>query len=100
MHINDKLKLMHRVANKLILLVLLFLDRFSGNTDEIDTITIASSVWQIVTKMSTIDTNGFASFHTSDIVPVHLLIAKAGPAVSLAFLDKLIKSTTLGGCKE
>ena len=99
MHINDKLKLMHRVANKLILLVLLFLDRFSSNTDEIDAITITSSVWQIVTKMSTIDTNSFASFHTSDIVPVHLLIAKAGPAVSLAFFHELIKGTTLGSSK-
>ena len=58
--------------------------RFASDANKIDAVAVSPAVWQVVTQMSSIDTDTFTVLETANILPDDLLVAETGPAMSLA----------------
>lgn len=71
----------------------------SGNGYEIDTISITLLIGQIVSKMSSSQTDGFSSSQTAHILPNDFVIAKGRPSVLFGFFQKFFPSAILGSLK-
>ena len=56
----------------------------SCDTDQVDAVSISRAVGEIVTQMRTRGADAFSVLQYTHIIPVDLLIPKAGPPVLLA----------------
>ena len=70
------------------------------HTDEVDAIPIAILVRDVVAQMRSGRTDALSIGEASHKIPVHLLIAEAGPSVRLALLQVLLHRPSHGGGEE
>ena len=74
--------------------------RTARDTNQIDTVSTALAIRQIVTKMRAIHTHRLAVGEHSDVLPIHLVIAKTRPAMGSTLFHEVLHRTPTGGSKE
>ena len=97
---NDRRKILHAIKDLFLLLLITLILLISRNTDQIDAVSVSGLVRNIVSKMSTRRTDAFTILQASHQVPVGFFIAKTGPSVRVALLDKFRHGTSDGSGKE
>lgn len=72
----------------------------SSHTNEVDAITRALFIWQIMSQMCSIHRHGFAIFETADVLPVHVGITETGPTVGPTFHQEIFHATSALRCRK
>jgi len=62
-----------------------------GAGDQVDAVTVAIPIRQVVAEVSSINAHSFATLEDSDVGPIDLIVAEAGPTMGSGFGDEFVK---------